>query len=104
MPGESSPRGWIEYYDFDTQRNDKLVEYTGEFYLSRDTRIMLFRTRRRWRVWKAGEKPPRPEYADQPERSTGWIDFHRIKVSVQPASEWKQMFDEARETVEESHV
>src|SRR5512135_3721244 len=47
------------------------------------------------RVIKAGEKPSRPENGDHPGRESGWLSLSRIKVSVQPAAEWKQMFAEA---------
>ena len=44
---------------------------------------------------KAGEKPPEKKDGDKPGRESGWIDLERVKVSVEPASEWRQMFREA---------
>ena len=32
---------------------------------------------------------------DKPGRESGWIDLGRVKVSIQPAAEWRQMFQEA---------
>ncbi len=89
-----SSQGWVECYDLDTQRTERIIDSVGDLIISRDNRMLLYRSNRRLRVIKAGEKPPRPENNDH-WRDTGWIDLHRVKVSVQPASEWKQMFAEA---------
>src|SRR5581483_9574005 len=55
---------------------------------------LVYRGKGRLRVLKAGEKPPRTDN-DRAGRESGWVDLGRIKVSVQPAAEWKQMFAEA---------
>src|SRR5262249_56401114 len=36
----------------------------------------------------------KPSADDQPGRETGWIDLDRVKVSIQPDAEWRQMFGE----------
>jgi tricorn protease len=47
-------------------------------------------------VLKAGEKPKKDgEDADKPGRESGWVDLGRVRVSLQPAAEWRQMFQEA---------
>ena len=43
---------------------------------------------------KGGEKAP-DKKEDKPGRESGWIDLGRVKVSIQPAAEWRQMFQEA---------
>src|SRR5579884_3245130 len=87
-------RGWIESYDLENQKNERLIENVNDFTLSRDYKWLLYRSRQRLRVLKAGEKPPR-EGNDHPGRESGWLDLSRVKVSVQPEAEWKQMFAEA---------
>jgi tricorn protease len=87
-------RGWIESYDLENQKNERLIENVNDFTLSRDYKWLLYRSRHRLRVLKAGEKPPR-ESNDHPGRESGWLDMSRVKVSVQPEAEWKQMFAEA---------
>lgn len=94
LSSNGSSQGWIECYDLDTQRNERIIDNVSSMTVSRDNKMLLYRSFRRLRVIKAGEKPPRPENSDHL-RDTGWIDLHRVKVSVQPASEWKQMFAEA---------
>ncbi len=90
----STSKGWIECFDFETQRSERVVESSSSFHLSRDARMLVYNWRR-LRVIKAGEKPPRSESSEASGRDTGWIDLGRVKVSVQPAAEWKQMFAEA---------
>lgn len=88
------PRGSIYSYDFETLKYEWLMEGVSGFDISRDNKMLIYQSHHRLRVLKAGEKPPKPE-SHEPNRESGWLDLHRVKVSVQPAAEWKQMFDEA---------
>src|SRR5205823_6583831 len=65
------------------------------FDVSRDAKTLIYRSRQRLRVFKAGDKAPKGDNGDRANRETGWLDLSRLKVSVQPAAEWKQMFAEA---------
>ena len=47
----------------------------------------------RLRVLEAGEKPRRRTTSRGARR--GWIDLERVKVSIEPSAEWRQMFREA---------
>ncbi|HCI78762.1 MAG TPA: peptidase, partial [Ktedonobacter sp.] len=91
---DHSGKASIESFDFETQRSERIVDAASTFTVSRDAKMLLYFWRRP-RVIKAGEKPPRSENGETPGRETGWIDLSRVKVSVQPLSEWKQMFAEA---------
>jgi tricorn protease len=44
-------------------------------------------------VIKAGEKPK--DASDKTTREAGWVDLERVKVSINPVAEWRQMFAEA---------
>ncbi len=91
-------KGAIEAYDFEHQKQDRLIDGITDFWLSRDGQSLLYQAGDRLRVLKAGEKPPEPaegEEPDKPGRASGWIDLERVKVSVRPAAEWRQMFREA---------
>ena len=88
------PQGHIDSFDFEKQKYEVLINNVNGFDLSRDHKYLVYRSRYRLRVLKAGEKPPKTEN-ERPNRESGWIDLNRIKVSVQPAAEWKQMFAEA---------
>jgi tricorn protease len=89
-PGAS---GRLEMFDLDKQQEERLVEGISDFRLGHDRRTLLYRCGNRLRVIRAGEKPT--EDGAEPNRNTGWVDLSRVKVSVRPAAEWRQMFREA---------
>jgi len=89
------PKGHIDSYDFEAYKYEYLIDSVNNFDLSRDNKTLIYRSRQRLRVLKAGDKPPKGDNGDRANRETGWLDLQRVKVSVQPAAEWKQMFAEA---------
>jgi tricorn protease len=91
---ERAVRGILESYEFDTQKQDRLADGVTDFWTSRDGKTLLYQSADRLRVLKAGEKAPEKK-DDKPGRESGWIDLGRVKVSIQPFAEWKQMFQEA---------
>jgi tricorn protease len=91
--GGPGPRGSLEVYDLNEQRHDVLATGINKFEVSRDGQALAYRSGRRLRVVKAGEKPPDGD--DAASRRTGWLDLDRVRVSVDPGSEWMQMFKEA---------
>jgi tricorn protease len=91
--GGAGPRGSLECYDLAEQRHDVLASGISSFEVSRDGQTLAYRSGRRLRVIKAGEKPP--DVDDGPSRRSGWLDLDRVRVSVDPGSEWMQMFKEA---------
>ena len=96
QPGEKhEPRGHIDSYDFEAHKTEYLIDGVSSFDVSRDAKTLIYRSRQRLRVLKAGDKAPKGENGDRTNRETGWLDLSRVKVSVQPAAEWKQMFAEA---------
>ncbi len=88
------PRGSLEVYDLTDQRHDTLAGGISSFEVSRDGHTLAYRSGRRLRVVKAGEKPADGE-GDGPGRRSGWLDLDRVRVSVDPGLEWAQMFKEA---------
>jgi tricorn protease len=96
QPGENhEPGGHIDSYDFEAHKTEHLIDGVSGFDLSRDCKTLIYRSRQRLRVLKAGDKAPKGDNGDRPGRESGWLDLSRVKVSVQPAAEWKQMFAEA---------
>jgi tricorn protease len=93
----SGPNGALECYDFESQKQERLADHLSEFWVGRDAKTLLYRSSGSLRVLKAGEKAPesRGSDGDEPGRETGWIDLDRVKVSVAPDAEWRQMFQEA---------
>ncbi|MEV7968605.1 PDZ domain-containing protein [Sphaerisporangium sp. NPDC088356] len=87
-----STSGTLQAYDFVKQKSETVVCDVTDFLLGRDATTLLYRSGQRLRVIRAGE-PPSEEEAHG--RAGGWIDLDRVKVSVRPAAEWRQMFREA---------
>jgi tricorn protease len=84
--------GTVECYDLETHRQERLIDGVEDFQVGRDARTVLYRARGGLRVLRAGERAPED---DGPGRESGWVDLDRVKVSVDPAAEWRQMFREA---------
>ncbi|MFI6390227.1 S41 family peptidase [Nonomuraea sp. NPDC050540] len=83
----------LHLYDFAKAKNETFAEDVTDLELARDHKTLLYRADARLRVVKAGEVPEHDD--DPPSRESGWIDLARVKVSVWPEHEWRQMFREA---------
>jgi tricorn protease len=92
-PSQPEAKGVLEIFDFETQRREMLISGLSGFVIARDGKTMLYRAARRLRVVRAGARPD--EGSERPSRRSGWIDLDRIKVSVEPGVEWRQMAREA---------
>jgi tricorn protease len=88
-------RGSLEVYDFEKQEQQRHADRITDFSIGPDAKTLLYRSGDRLRVVRAGEKHDDDNGNHETGRSSGWIDLDRIKVSVQPAAEWRQMFREA---------
>jgi tricorn protease len=86
-------KGALLVYNFEDQKEETLVSGVQDFDLSPVGEMLVFRSDNRLRVIKAGEKPG--EEGGSANRKTGWINLGRMKVSVLPGAEWRQMYREA---------
>jgi tricorn protease len=89
---ESLEEGTLRAYVFKEFKTETLVENLRWFDLARDRGKLLYASGGRLRVIDAGEKAPSNN--GHP-RKSGWLDLNRIKLSIDPQSEWEQMFREA---------
>lgn len=89
---EPPESGELRAYDFRDYRADTLADNVSSFKLSANRKRLIYTSRGQLRVIAAGEKAPSSSGSP---RKTGWIDLHRVKVSVDPQREWEQMFREA---------
>lgn len=85
-------RGVLESVDLATGKVETIADSVGDVWLSADGSTVLYRSGQRLRALEAGSKAPDGDAAG---RDTGWIDLDRVKVSVNIAAEWPQMFAEA---------
>ncbi|MCW3100762.1 MAG: hypothetical protein JWL77_6380, partial [Chthonomonadaceae bacterium] len=91
---DPGPKGVLEMYDLKELKHEPLIGKVSEFTLSQDGKTLAYRSGRKLRVVVAGMKPDDKAGAD-PGRKSGWIELGRIKVSVEPGVEWRQMAREA---------
>ena len=82
----------LEMYDLEKHETETIASHTSSFKISSDCKILAYRSADKLRIIKAGEKAPDK---DDSTRVGGWINLGRIKVSVDPGSERRQMYREA---------
>lgn len=93
--GDPPAKATLEAYDFETKKSEVLVTGITSFQLSGDRKSLVYRAGNKLRVLRAGEKSDETLAKEGPSKKSGWIDLARVKVSVQPEAEWKQMYREA---------
>jgi tricorn protease len=94
-PGEPQGKGTLEVYDFEALKHEPLIQGLSNFEVARDGKTLVYRTGNRLRVVKAGVKPDEKAAGEPPSRRSGWVDTARVRVSVEPGVEWRQMAREA---------
>ncbi len=96
--GHKASPGRLELFDFATLAVEPLLDQVDEFVLANDHITLVVRQGKRLRAIAANRKPePQKDGAtlpDQPSRKNGWLDLDRIRLSVEPRREWKQMLRE----------
>lgn len=94
-PGEPPAKGVLSAYNLEEDKVEMVTDRVTDFELSRDGKVLGIRSGNRIRVvpvaFKAEGKPTK----DDPGRESGWLDLERLRVSVVPTEEWRQMFSEA---------
>jgi tricorn protease len=88
--------GVLEMYDFETQKREQIAAGVGVIiYLSANYEVLVYQSGNRLRVQNIKMLGKDKDTGDMsPGRKTGWIDLARIKLSVEPLAEWRQMFGE----------
>ena len=94
---QGKSNGSLEFYDFEKHKQEHIADEVSDFDVSPDGKTLIYFSNDRLRVLKAGEKPPElpGSAAEKPGRESGWLDLERVKVSIRPEVEWRQMFGEA---------
>jgi tricorn protease len=93
--GHKEGSGRLEVFDFESQRADTLMAKADDFALGADHHTLLVREGRRWRAMAVDQRDEkRDDAGDAPSRKSGWLDLARIRVSVEPRLEWRQMLHE----------
>jgi len=97
--GHKASPGRLEWFDFATQRAQTLLEKADHFQLAADHVTLVVREGKRLRAIPANRRfdakgDPSSTASDAPSRKSGWIDLDRIRLSVEPRLEWRQMLRE----------
>jgi tricorn protease len=90
---EEFPGGSLLMYDFEKQKQETIAKEVWDFRLARQTETLIYRSKRRLRVCAIA--PLNGKLEDEPNRKNGWLDLQRIRISVVPPAEWRQMYREA---------
>src|SRR5256885_3001673 len=78
----AGPRGTLEVYDLAELRHDVITGGINSFEVSRDGQTLAYRSGRRLRVIKAGEKPPDNDDGATPR--SGWLHLDPGPVPGDP--------------------
>ena len=96
--GHKDAPGRLEVFDFATLRAETLMEKADRFALGADHTTLVVREGKRLRAIAANRKPETERESgrssEEPSRKSGWIDLERIRLSIEPRQEWRQMFRE----------
>ena len=99
--GALSPQNYsggntLKVFDFVEGEEKVFFNGVGDFTISKDGLALAYASKGRLRVTRADrdmmEPPPK---GNGNNRKDGWIDLNRLKVSIEPLQEWRQMFKEA---------
>lgn len=86
-------KGSLYVYDFKEREEKRILSRVTSFALNRDCSTVIVRSGSRLRVIKAGSKPK--ENGNGSGQKSGWLNLSRVKVSIIPVAEWRQMYGEA---------
>ena len=95
--GHKDGAGRLQVFDFDSQRADTLMDKADDFQVAADHATVLVREGKRLRAIAVDRRDDRRADAgdtDAPSRKSGWIDLGRVRASVEPRLEWRQMLRE----------
>ena len=94
--GHTDSPGRLEIFDFAAVRSETLLEKVDHFELAGDSTTLVVREGKRLRAIAAEKKPEKngDSQSEAPSRKSGWIDLNRVRLSIDPKREWRQMLRE----------
>ncbi len=92
--GHKEGPGQLQRFDFASGRAETMLEEVDHFVLSHDHVTLLVRGGNDLRVVSAEREIETEETDETPSRKSGWIDLERVRLSIDPQAEWRQMFRE----------
>jgi tricorn protease len=94
--GHKDTAARLEVFDFATLLTEPLAEKADSFEIAADSSTLVLREGKRLRAISVNRKPEADKEPgnNKPSRKSGWLDLERIRVSVEPVREWRQMLRE----------
>ena len=92
--GHKEGPGQLERFDFATGEATTLLDEVDHFVLADDCVSLLVRGGNDLRVVSAERDADEEDTDDAPSRKSGWLDLERVRLSIDPRAEWRQMFRE----------
>ena len=93
--GDPTSSASIALYDLQELKLATFETGITDFKICADGQTLLIRAGRRLRAVLASSEPGKLPAGRELGRTTGWIGLERVRCSVQPADEWRQMLTEA---------
>lgn len=87
---DDAPDGTLYTFDLKTLEEEHYASGIGSWGLGLDRKTLIYAAAGKLRVVSASSKPE----GEGQNRKGGWIDLSRIRVAIQPAAEWRQMYRE----------
>ncbi len=106
-PGPGRADRQLVQWDFEKRKTQVVNDKVSEFGVSPDRRTLWIRADRQLHMGPAHpDKTQLDELkktAGRPGRPTGFVDLRRVRVEVDPTSEWRQMLHETARLMEDHH-
>uniref|UniRef100_A0A7C4XDQ0 Tricorn protease homolog n=1 Tax=candidate division WOR-3 bacterium TaxID=2052148 RepID=A0A7C4XDQ0_UNCW3 len=87
--------GTLKFFDFKDQKDGIVVDNVTNFKVSQDGEVLIYCSKNQLRIIKPVEKADQKLTKEPPGPKSGWLDLSRIKVLVEPKTEWQQMYRDA---------
>jgi tricorn protease len=94
-PDDNAPKARLDAWDLNTDKLDLIQDKVSGFGLDLHKKLLAIVVDKRLRVLSAKGKPAPNSDKLPAGRESGWVDWNRIRLEVDPGAEWRQMFLEA---------
>ncbi len=99
-PWNPSADGILEKFTYFTQEKEQIAKDVSNFKMSVDGKSLLYRSKNKLclktdLMEESDGHAAEHELKKSSKVKSGWIDLSRVKVNLDPISEWKQMYSES---------